>query len=602
MARIYLNLGEAVIAIECPEVLLGVVKTFWPRIMVDEAPECFTAQIIIEEAGPNSWRIVGDGLVPIGPVEKADLVTSLAECIQCSLGASNKAISVNAGAVAWEQDLVWVLGSKGAGKTLLISWLVERGLALIADNNLAFLPQENTFVGLGGPIAVQSKSGPKTIGQLEEFKTCLNLAGSKKDVILANPEWVLPNGDKRPSFLVFVDHKSGSELSVAPMTAQDILAKIKNMHPNLDSDELSKLQAYLSGIPAFALSYSSYADIENVVDQLCFYALSVQPEPDVFHEYVQKMSGANAATKKKVHEVPAPTNRNLSPRMTIGMATYDDYDGVYFSIQAIRLYHPEVLDDVEFLVLDNNPEGACSAALKKLENSIPNYRYIPATGIKGTAVRDYIFQEAFGDYVLSMDCHVFFAPGSLKRLLKYYDENPDTSDLLQGPLLHDDLASVSTHFEPKWSGGMFGKWSPNITDYDKDAAPLEIPSQGLGVFSCRKAAWPGFNPGFQGFGGEEGYIHQKFRNAGHKALCLPFLQWMHRFERPFGVAYRNIWEDRIKNYILGWEEVGLPIDEMRAHFVELVNKKLVDNVFREVENEKSKPIIGQSNFPNQRQS
>ena len=26
------------------------------------------------------------------------------------------------------------------------------------------------------------------------------------------------------------------------------------------------------------------------------------------------------------------------------MATYDDYDGVYFSVQAIRLYHPEVTD------------------------------------------------------------------------------------------------------------------------------------------------------------------------------------------------------------------------------------------------------------------
>jgi len=28
------------------------------------------------------------------------------------------------------------------------------------------------------------------------------------------------------------------------------------------------------------------------------------------------------------------------------MATYDDFDGVYFTIQAIRLFHPEVAGDI----------------------------------------------------------------------------------------------------------------------------------------------------------------------------------------------------------------------------------------------------------------
>ena len=34
------------------------------------------------------------------------------------------------------------------------------------------------------------------------------------------------------------------------------------------------------------------------------------------------------------------------------MPTYDDYDGVYFSIQAIRLYNPEIIDDIEFARFD----------------------------------------------------------------------------------------------------------------------------------------------------------------------------------------------------------------------------------------------------------
>ena len=39
-------------------------------------------------------------------------------------------------------------------------------------------------------------------------------------------------------------------------------------------------------------------------------------------------------------------------RLTIGMATYDDYDGVFFSVQAIRMYHPEITDQIELLVID----------------------------------------------------------------------------------------------------------------------------------------------------------------------------------------------------------------------------------------------------------
>ena len=75
--------------------------------------------------------------------------------------------------------------------------------------------------------------------------------------------------------------------------------------------------------------------------------------------------------------IPEATPRKPPKKMTIGMATYDDYDGVYFSLQAIRLYHPEILDDTELLVIDNHPDGPCGEALKALENWIPNYRYVP---------------------------------------------------------------------------------------------------------------------------------------------------------------------------------------------------------------------------------
>src|SRR5271169_5631483 len=129
-----------------------------------------------------------------------------------------------------------------------------------------------------------------------------------------------------------------------------------------------------------------------------------------------------------------------SPKiLSIGMATYDDYDGVYFTAQSIRLYHREVTSETEILVVDNHPDGPCSSALKALENQIDGYRYIPWDRSTGTSIRDIVFREADAAFVLCVDCHILFVAGALRRLLDYLIANPDTPDLLQGPLLYDDL-------------------------------------------------------------------------------------------------------------------------------------------------------------------
>ena len=70
--------------------------------------------------------------------------------------------------------------------------------------------------------------------------------------------------------------------------------------------------------------------------------------------------------------------------MAIGMATYDDYDGVYFTVQAIRLFHPEITGETEIIVVDNHPDGPCSNDLKALENWVPGYRYVPFNRLQGT--------------------------------------------------------------------------------------------------------------------------------------------------------------------------------------------------------------------------
>ncbi|MBI3796007.1 MAG: PqqD family peptide modification chaperone [Deltaproteobacteria bacterium] len=278
-------------------------------------------------------------------------------------------------------------------------------------------------------------------------------------------------------------------------------------------------------------------------------------------------------------------------KLTIGMATYDDYDGVYFTVQAIRLYHPEVKADTELLVIDNHPTGPCAQPLQMLANWIEGYRYVPYQDVYSTAVRDLVFREARTPYVLCVDSHVLLMPGSLQKLITYFDQHPDCQDLLQGPLLYDDLKKVSTHFKPVWSQGMYGQWGTDERGKDPEQAPFAIPMQGLGLFACRRDAWLGFNPRFRGYGGEEGYIHEKFRQAGRRTLCLPFLRWVHRFNRPLGPQYQNKWADRIWNYFIGFTELGWDTAALEAYFRERLGAQAFERIARAIRAELENPFF-----------
>jgi hypothetical protein len=253
--------------------------------------------------------------------------------------------------------------------------------------------------------------------------------------------------------------------------------------------------------------------------------------------------------------------------LTVGMPTYNDFDGVYFTVQALRLYQD--LDDTELLIVDNY---GCEHTQRFVEG-LPQGRYVLATEAVGTAAaKNRVFAEAQGEAVLCCDSHVLFAPGAVKRLKEYYRTNRDSVDLLHGPLVYDDLETISTHFEPMWRGQMWGIWATDPRGMDPEAEPFEVWGDGMGVFSCRKSAWLGFHPSFRGFGGEEGYIHEKFRQAGGRCLCLPWLRWTHRFGRPTGIPYPISVVDKCRNYVIGLTELGLDLEPVRSHFSEWLSE------------------------------
>jgi glycosyltransferase involved in cell wall biosynthesis len=254
-------------------------------------------------------------------------------------------------------------------------------------------------------------------------------------------------------------------------------------------------------------------------------------------------------------------------KLTVGMATWGDVDGVYFTVQALRAYHD--LKDIEILIIDNKGSENLYDWVKAWGSGI---RYEKYTDFQGTASRQQVFEQAKGEYVVCIDSHVLLLPGALTRLW-------DGDSLIHGPMVYDNMASCCVEMKDIWRDNMWGIWGDSVSVNDLPKDPFEIWGHGLGLFGSRKDTWLGFNKNFRQFGGEEGYIHEKYRKAGRKVLCLPWMKWVHRFEslREQKNGYQNNLLWRVHNYIEGFKELDINIQPVIDHFGIQIVKKAMEN-------------------------
>ena len=334
------------------------------------------------------------------------------------------------------------------------------------------------------------------------------------------------------------------------------------------------------------------------------------------------------------------------PRLTVGMAHCDDFEGLWATVQSVFLHNAWASpDDVEVIIVDTSPIGSEHRRLvadfvgkgggNRINERTRNIKLVDMAGFPGTTKpRDEIFAHATGQTVVVMDCHVMLYGGALSRFVNWFDDRPEYhGDLIQGPIYYDPLNSIATHFADQWRGQMWGTWATawhhpdvgnfvceheEITDDDRprksngrvnfyevmsfkpqfkahallgnaipwaghEAAleglgcvqlgksnsdePFEIPGQGMGLYACRRESWLGYVPHASGFGGEEMNIHAKYRQAGHRALCLPFLKWNHRFGRAGGAPYPIPLSAKVRNYVLWANHLSMPLDRIERHFV-----------------------------------
>ncbi|GIW89572.1 MAG: hypothetical protein KatS3mg109_0004 [Pirellulaceae bacterium] len=296
--------------------------------------------------------------------------------------------------------------------------------------------------------------------------------------------------------------------------------------------------------------------------------------------------------------------------LTIGMAVYDDPQGVWFTIESIRNMFPEHATEVEFLVVDNNPTSPEGQATKayidghfgKTDDQWKAH-YVSATPRKSTSVRNLVFHCAETEYVLCVDSHILLKPGSLTKTLAFLKSEAAQNDLYHGPAFHEMGYIYATHMNPAFRGQNWGTWGVMVDEdghnvfNERWPEPIEIPAHGMGLFLTRRDTWLGFPVSFRNFGGEECYIHEKYRLHGRKCWCLPFLGWVHYYGHfvrgamsSNRVKYPLTTAAKFRNILVGFREIGLDESIPTEYYRAFMDPGEVDRVVREVESLDIKPI------------
>lgn len=566
--------------IDSPEVLEDVRRSF--AALVEESP--VPADVVRRVTVRSKGRIHRIEAVPafsddLGLLNVCHSPRALARqlkhyVIQAFVAAASEHLWMHAAAVTRDDCTVLLVGPWGSGKSTMATTLCERGWQMLADDVAVLTVPE--LEARGFPLEPSVRQATKPVVR--------NVSALPRARIDPGESGWAESGP-RPQAIVFPAYEPNSPGGAFRVLDGEatlvLLSNVLNMGDH-EADAVPRLAAMLTEASRFALLYRYPERGADALEAV----LRGDAEID---ERLHPLSRRPEEVSPEVERGATPWD-GVKRRLTIGMATYDDFDGAYFTIQSLRMSNQVAKSDLEIIVVDNHPEGAEAEDLSSLANWIPGFRYVPNEELQGTATRDMVFREATSDWVFCLDSHVLLEPGALDRLLAYVESEPDCLDLLQGPLIYDDLTSYASHFDPKWRAGMYGVWGTDERASDSTKEPFEVPMQGLGLFGCRRDAWLGFNPRFSGFGGEEFYIHEKFRQAGRKTRCLPFLRWLHRFQRPSGMAYRNLWADRVRNYAIGFDELDISGDELESHFEDLIGGKAITEILEEFHRERSGPL------------
>lgn len=263
------------------------------------------------------------------------------------------------------------------------------------------------------------------------------------------------------------------------------------------------------------------------------------------------------------------------PLLAIGLPHFDDSKGLWFTLTILRNHHRKHLKQCQLIIADNSfgsPSGAAVRNhLKYVQDDFHSVKYVEVGPVIGSAVaKNAVFDNSDALVTWCLDCHIDVHEGVIDRIFEFIPEMSD--DLYCWTIVYDDRKSISTHLEDRWRREEWGTWAvPDPRGQDPNGKPFEIQAMAMGMFLCRTSAWLGFNRHSRGFDNEQWLIHDKFRNAGRKCWCVPWLRGTHYFrgeDQPRPRYPIRRW-DRVRNMMLGMQENGRDLAPLYQHFVSL---------------------------------
>jgi hypothetical protein len=259
-----------------------------------------------------------------------------------------------------------------------------------------------------------------------------------------------------------------------------------------------------------------------------------------------------------------------SPVVTIGIATCDDQRALFFTLLDLQftLRDLGLFDQVEVLVASQSKKPSHIEAERKHVEEIPNARYyhLPPPFPQGAGpAKQAVFDRARGHAVCFIDGHVVFDRGVLLHLYTFaltIDDNLYFGPNVKRRLIKRDgkTVFVGSHYLPRYSGaGNWGQWATNPAVDDPLAPPFEINSSGTGCFLAKRESFLGFHPEVRGHGGIEPHLPEKYRQAGSKVFCLPWLRWIHLYGYVDKAPYDgHQWARKAENDLWVYADVGYP--------------------------------------------
>jgi GT2 family glycosyltransferase len=296
-----------------------------------------------------------------------------------------------------------------------------------------------------------------------------------------------------------------------------------------------------------------------------------------------------------------PIGKHRYPKLTIAIPHRDDWYGFHETwhslVAAIRSAKLE--DHIELLVVDQSPGSEHSKNIQQTVNSIASNwqvdpesrvavnrggiidaRYESFSEIMGTAAGKMMcFAKARGEWVLCLDSHVILTDESIRKLYDWIKKpaNRFSQNLHYGVNLADDHKQYFSHlkiFNEDGTAligddGVFGQWRTDPLAAPGKVKPFEVEGGGGWCFFARRGVFMsiGFHPLMRGFGGEEGFLAERFRRAGKKVLSAPFVRGIHRYARLSGDQYFVSVEEKLRNHTIGWKDLGRDLDELRTIWI-----------------------------------